>query len=220
MRKAPRTYAVKYGGKTYVIYQHGYGLMRSRKLVHSLIGASIHATTPSEKERREGVESNPRLAKRIYRVVEVFDEHTRVAKNDGDHVRSFDMCNRIVWVAMYVYFSLSFMKNYPNLFYRICELNAPSTANPLSSTLSQAACCLTSMTASIPSSPFPDISSPHLLTLPRPTHRIYHRLSHTHRLPRPPPGHPPPDYSHWASTPAVLYMLYPESESRIDSGIN
>lgn len=46
---------------------------------------------------------NPCLAKGTHRVVEVVDEHTRVAKNvtmDGDDIGSFEACNRIVQLVL------------------------------------------------------------------------------------------------------------------------
>jgi guanosine-diphosphatase len=101
-------YELTFGGKTHVLYQHsylGYGLMRARRHVHSLVDfmASIRATPPSEKEKKEGVVGNPCLAKGMRRVVEVVDEHTGVARNvtmDGDDIGSFEACDRIVQLVL------------------------------------------------------------------------------------------------------------------------
>jgi len=112
-------YELTFGGKTHTLYQHsylGYGLMRARKHVHSLVHfmSSIRATPPSEKERKEGVVGNPCLAKGMRRVVEVVDEQTGVAKNvtmDGDDIGSFSACDRILQLVLakdaYVHSNLS-----------------------------------------------------------------------------------------------------------------
>lgn len=108
LEEGEHKYELRFGGKTHVLYQHsylGYGLMRARKHVHSLVDfmASIRATPPSEKERTEGIVGNPCLAKGTRRVVEVVDEHTGVAKNvtmDGDDIGSFEACIKIVQMVL------------------------------------------------------------------------------------------------------------------------
>jgi guanosine-diphosphatase len=59
-------YELTFGGKTHVLYQHsylGYGLMHARRHVHSLVDfmASIRATPPSEKERKDVLWEIPAL---------------------------------------------------------------------------------------------------------------------------------------------------------------
>ena len=112
-------YDLKFGGRSHVLYQHsylGYGLMRARKHVHSLVDfmASIRpttTTTSSQKEEGEGVVGNPCLARGTKRVVEVSDEKTGVKRNvtmDGDEIGSFEACDRIVQLVLakdaYVFF--------------------------------------------------------------------------------------------------------------------
>ena len=101
-------YDLKFGGRAHVLYQHsylGYGLMRARKHVHSLVDfmASIRATPPSNKETTLGVVGNPCLAQGMQRVVEVSDKKTDVKRNvtmDGDEIGSFEACDRVIQLVL------------------------------------------------------------------------------------------------------------------------
>ena len=106
-------YDLKFGGRSHVLYQHsylGYGLMRARKHVHSLVDfmASIRATPPSNKETSLGIVGNPCLARGMQRVVEVDDDGDgddgkSVKRNvtmDGDEIGSFEACDRIVQLVL------------------------------------------------------------------------------------------------------------------------
>lgn len=149
LEEGEHKYELTFGGDTHILYQHsylGYGLMHARRHVHSLVDfmASIRATPPSEKERKEGIIGNPCLAKGTRRVVEVVDEHTGVAKNvtmDGDDIGSFEACYRIVQLVLakdaYVFSNSSFM-NIAKLLFLVYVNSNPAlsmaSTNHLSST--------------------------------------------------------------------------------------
>jgi len=96
-----------------VLYQHsylGYGLMRARKHVHTLVDfmASIRVVPPSSstKESLQGIVGNPCLARGMRRVVEV--DHDDDSNNggkrnvtmDGEEIGSFEACDRIVQLVL------------------------------------------------------------------------------------------------------------------------
>ncbi|KAF8161851.1 nucleoside phosphatase GDA1/CD39 [Pholiota molesta] len=99
-------YALSFGGRTHVLYQHsylGYGLMRARRHVHRLVAfmASLH--TPSSKEKAQGIVGNPCLARGTSRVVEVEDEKTHTTKSvtmHGDEIGAFAACDRVVQLVL------------------------------------------------------------------------------------------------------------------------
>ncbi|KAF8157837.1 nucleoside phosphatase family-domain-containing protein [Crassisporium funariophilum] len=101
-------YDLKFGGKGHVLYQHsylGYGLMRARRHVHSLVDfmASIRATPPSSKETSDGIIGNPCLSKGTKRTVEVTDERTKVKRNvtmAGEEIGAFEACDRILQLVL------------------------------------------------------------------------------------------------------------------------
>jgi len=99
-------YDLKFGGRTHVLYQHsylGYGLMRARRHVHSLVDfmASIRVQTPTE--MKDGVVGNPCLARGTRRVVEVTDDRTQVKRNVtmyGEEIGSFEACDRVMQLVL------------------------------------------------------------------------------------------------------------------------
>ena len=106
LEEGEHKYDLKFGGRTHVLYQHsylGYGLMRARRHVHSLVDfmASIRVQTPTEKE--DGIVGNPCLARGTRRVVEVTDERTQVKRNVtmyGEEIGSFEACDRVMQLVL------------------------------------------------------------------------------------------------------------------------
>ena len=126
-------YDLKFGGRSHVLYQHsylGYGLMRARKHVHSLVDfmASIRATAASTKETSLGIVGNPCLARGMRRIVEVDDDDgKRNVTMDGEEIGSFEACDRIVQLVLakdaYVFvLFLFFISFHSRLCIRICEV--------------------------------------------------------------------------------------------------
>jgi len=166
LEEGEHKYELKFAGNTHVLYQHsylGYGLMRARRHVHTLVDfmASMRATPPSERERKEGMVGNPCLARGTRKVVEVVDERSGEARNvtmDGDEIGSFEACDKILQLVLakdaYVV-SFSF-----NLFLVLILHTASVTSNLALSTVStnlpssilspaeKYSCSLTSTTAS------------------------------------------------------------------------
>ncbi|PPQ68786.1 hypothetical protein CVT25_008864 [Psilocybe cyanescens] len=106
LEEGEHKYELKFGGRTHTLYQHsylGYGLMRARMHVHSLVNFMASIRTPSEKEKKEKIVGNPCLGRGMRRMVEVTDEVTQVAKNvtmDGEEIGSFEACDRIVQLVL------------------------------------------------------------------------------------------------------------------------
>ncbi|KAH9480837.1 putative guanosine-diphosphatase [Psilocybe cubensis] len=106
LEEGEHKYELKFGGRTHTLYQHsylGYGLMRARMHVHSLVNFMASIRTPSEKEKKEKIIGNPCLGRGTRRVVEVTDEVTQVTKNvtmDGEEIGSFEACDRIVQLVL------------------------------------------------------------------------------------------------------------------------
>ena len=111
-------YDLKFGGRSHVLYQHsylGYGLMRARKHVHSLVDFMASIRAPSTKETSQGIVGNPCLARGMRRTVEVDDEKNvkRNVTMDGEEIGSFEACDRIVQLVLakdvYVFFLFHFI---------------------------------------------------------------------------------------------------------------
>jgi guanosine-diphosphatase len=131
-------YDLKFGGRTHVLYQHsylGYGLMRARKHVHSLVDFMASIRVPSAKETSKGIVGNPCLARGMRRVVEVVDDESKDVKRnvtmDGDEIGSFEACDRVVQLVLvkdayvfFFFFSILFFYFLKITFYifRICEV--------------------------------------------------------------------------------------------------
>ena len=156
-------YDLKFGGRSHELYQHsylGYGLMRARKHVHSLVDfmASIRATAPSTKETSLGIVGNPCLARGMRRVVEVVDDERNVKRNvtmDGEEIGSFEACDRIIQLVLakdaYVmfFFSLFLFILFTVMFSESVKSNLVRLTvytNPPYSILSPTAKCFSSRT--------------------------------------------------------------------------
>ncbi|KAF8965955.1 nucleoside phosphatase family-domain-containing protein [Flammula alnicola] len=106
LEEGEHKYDLKFGGRTHVLYQHsylGYGLMRARRHVHSLVDFMASIRTPSAKEKAEGIVGNPCLARGTRRIVEITDESTQKERNvamDGEEIGSFQACDRIVQLVL------------------------------------------------------------------------------------------------------------------------
>ena len=106
LEEGEHKYDLKFGGTTHTLYQHsylGYGLMRARSHVHTLVDFMASIRTPSEKEKKQGIIGNPCLARGTRRVVEVVDEGTETKRNvtmDGEEIGSFEACDRIVQLVL------------------------------------------------------------------------------------------------------------------------
>ena len=128
-------YDLKFGGRSHVLYQHsylGYGLMRARKHVHSLVDFMASIRVPSTKESSQGIVGNPCLARGMRRVVEVDDHDKKDVKRnvtmDGEEIGSFEACDRIVQLVLakdaYVFFiSNIFVFIHAHIFSESVKLN-------------------------------------------------------------------------------------------------
>ncbi|KAJ3551128.1 hypothetical protein NM688_g4910 [Phlebia brevispora] len=103
LEEGEHKYELKFGGRTYTLYQHsylGYGLMRARESVHTLVDfmASFqHRNGP------DGRVSNPCLAQDTTRVVKITDADTDTSRNVtmvGADVGSFEGCNRVMELVL------------------------------------------------------------------------------------------------------------------------
>ena len=108
LKDGEHKYNLEFGGKTRTLYQHsylGYGLMRARRHVHTLVEfmSSIRATPPSAKEKHEKIIGNPCLARGTKRLVEITDERTmekRTVTMAGDDIGSFEACDRVIGLVL------------------------------------------------------------------------------------------------------------------------
>ncbi|KAF4617218.1 hypothetical protein D9613_006321 [Agrocybe pediades] len=106
LEEGEHKYDLIFGGKKHILYQHsylGYGLMRARRHVHSLVDFMASIRTPSQKETKEGIIGNPCLARGTKRTVEVTDESTQKKRNvtmAGEEIGSFEACDRIVQLVL------------------------------------------------------------------------------------------------------------------------
>jgi guanosine-diphosphatase len=100
-------YALSFGGKDFVLYQHsylGYGLMRARRSIHNLV-AFTWSFSRSQSEwddmDEETVVPNPCLVKGSTRRVEL-DPPGRTKINVTMHGGNggFEACNRVVQLVM------------------------------------------------------------------------------------------------------------------------
>jgi guanosine-diphosphatase len=106
LEEGEHKYDLKFGGRMHNLYQHsylGYGLMRARRHVHSLVDFMASLRVASAKEKTEGIIGNPCLARGTRRVVEITDETTQEKRNvtmDGEEIGSFEACDRIVELVL------------------------------------------------------------------------------------------------------------------------
>ncbi|KAJ3510248.1 hypothetical protein NLJ89_g4789 [Agrocybe chaxingu] len=106
LEEGEHKYDLKFGGNTHTLYQHsylGYGLMRARAHVHTLVDFMASIRPPSSKEKAQNMVGNPCLARGTRRVIEVTDEPTRKKRKvtmDGDDIGSFEACDRIVQLVL------------------------------------------------------------------------------------------------------------------------
>ncbi|KAF9474275.1 nucleoside phosphatase GDA1/CD39 [Pholiota conissans] len=107
LEEGEHKYDLKFGGRTYVLYQHsylGYGLMQARGHVHRLVEFMATLHEPSAKEKAEGIIGNPCLARGMKREVEIVDDDSTLKSRNvtmhGEEIGSFQACDRIVQLVL------------------------------------------------------------------------------------------------------------------------
>jgi guanosine-diphosphatase len=103
LEEGEHKYDLEFAGKKRVLYQHsylGYGLMKARESVHSL----VEFLAPVKDLERETI-TNPCLARGTMKEVNITNtksgvQEVKTVKMDGADVGSFEACNRIVQLVM------------------------------------------------------------------------------------------------------------------------
>jgi guanosine-diphosphatase len=103
LEEGEHKYDLEFAGKKRVLYQHsylGYGLMKAREGVHSLV-----EFLASTKDLERGTITNPCLAHGMMKEVNITNtksgvEEIKTVKMDGADVGSFGACNRVVQLVM------------------------------------------------------------------------------------------------------------------------